>query len=170
MHPIARQFGYALSRVTPYRSIMSPEPLAILLARVGFGVHLALHRRLDRRRLTVIQHRILQLLAAEDARHFRQVARDLRLRRQTVVAASLGLAARGLIIRGARPGDARVVPLSITDEGRRVLHQLQLGIDRLERLLTVRLSPRQAGNVARALRLMDESLLIRPQFEVTGSE
>ncbi len=149
---------------------MAPEPLTLLVARVGLGVHGALYRRLGRRRLTVVQHRVLRTLAASDGRHFRQLARDLRLRRQTVVAASRGLAASGLVTRAAHPTDARVVLLSITDKGRGVLDQLQQCIDRLERLLTVRLSPRQATDVTRALRLIDESLLIRPQFEVTGSE
>lgn len=67
--------------------------------------------------LSVAQLELLSAVADEPGVRPGQLARRLRLARNSVTTLVNGLHARGLIVRGSGPHDARAVTLTLTDEG-----------------------------------------------------
>jgi len=70
--------------------------------------------------LSLAQYRVLGLIAEGEAASSR-IAEKMSVTRSSISAVVDGLVARGLVQRGARAGDRRLLPLTLTPTGQRVL-------------------------------------------------
>ncbi|MFN8025866.1 MAG: MarR family winged helix-turn-helix transcriptional regulator [Acidimicrobiia bacterium] len=104
--------------------------------------------------LTLAQYRVLALVA-DGERHASRVAHALALGKPTVSASVEALAERGLLTRAPAGHDKRATELSVTAEGRRVLHATETAMRaRLDDLL----DPDDAAAVADALARVQRAL------------
>lgn len=99
--------------------------------------------------LSLAQYRVLGLVAEGEAASSR-IAEKMSVTRSSISAVVDGLVARGLIQRGARAADRRLLPLTLTAAGERALAETNTAVG--ERLGTVlgELDERKAGSVRTA--------------------
>ncbi|GGE53457.1 hypothetical protein GCM10007276_33110 [Agaricicola taiwanensis] len=97
--PYSKTVGYALLHAARLHRVR----MAQLLAELG---------------LFPGQEQVLTALAADDGRTIGDLAASLRVRPPTASKAIGRLAAQGLVERRSAPGDARIVRVHLTDEGK----------------------------------------------------
>ncbi|TSJ60544.1 winged helix-turn-helix transcriptional regulator [Starkeya sp. 3C] len=122
-----------------------------------------LQRALAARRLQEIglfpgQESVLKLLADTDGRTMTELAAALKVRPPTASKTVGRLSAQGLLVRRASEGDARLVRVYLTDEGRTRAGAIDDIWDSLEGTMTAGLDGKDRKRLRKLLRKMERNL------------
>ena len=99
--------------------------LMVILAKVA---RQAIHQRLEAHDATLsgLQFGLMKMLAHEGDHTISELSRKFVLDPSTLVPVVDGLERKGLVIRGRDPNDRRRTPLSLTEEGKMLIHEVAL--------------------------------------------
>ena len=103
---------------------MTGPDLGELLMRATRGLRRRWADSLEPWELTPHQARALQVVGELDGPRLGVVAERLRIAPRSATEVIDGLEERGLVVRGADPGDRRATCVSLTDAGREVLSEV----------------------------------------------
>ena len=153
---------------------MKPTPSSTL----GFQLTLAarLYRTQLARRLNEIglfpgQEQVIKALgAAADGLVMSDLARQLQVQPPTLTKTIQRLQSQDLILRRARPGDGRVVHLSLTEAGRSKLALVAEAEVALEAELAALFKPRRGKRLVLSLRKLSRHLAPRPEGDPEPEE
>jgi len=106
--------------------------------------------------LTASEINALANLADGRARTVSELGADVGSRPTTVTSVLDRLERRGLIQRGGRPGDRRVVVVELTPSGRTVAGRVRRAVEDLERRALASLPPATVDGLRTALRALTE--------------
>lgn len=106
--------------------------------------------------LTASEINALANLADGRARTVSELGADIGSRPTTVTSVLDRLERRGLIRRGARPGDRRVVVVELTPSGQTVAGRVRRAVEDLERRALAGLPPATVDGLRTALRALTE--------------
>lgn len=108
--------------------------------------------------VTIAQSHILFEIRRMGSPSMQRVAEELGMDVTTFSRQAKGLEGRGLIVRQVSPDDRRVSLLGLTDEGKRVLEQIdQYMAGKLEQIFSS-MTPFERETVARSLGLLNEAV------------
>jgi DNA-binding MarR family transcriptional regulator len=134
---------FALSEFLPYR-------LAVAATRVSRAFSERYRREFG---LTIPEWRVLAHLAASDAVSIREIHARVGMDKSKVSRAAARLQAAGYLAKSANPGDARLVELRLTPEGRALFARLIPVALAYQAELVERLGPAAPGLAAALDRL-----------------
>ncbi|ADH90132.1 transcriptional regulator, MarR family [Ancylobacter novellus DSM 506] len=133
--------------------------------KIGQRLHhvARLQRALAARRLQEIglfpgQETVLKLLAESDGRTMTELAGALKVRPPTASKTVGRLSAQGLLVRRASEGDARLVRVHLTDEGRSRAGAIDSIWDSLEETMTAGLDGKERKRLRKLLRKIEKNL------------
>jgi DNA-binding MarR family transcriptional regulator len=133
--------------------------------KIGQRLHhvARLQRALAARRLQEIglfpgQETVLKLLAESDGRTMTELAGALKVRPPTASKTVGRLSAQGLLVRRASEGDARLVRVHLTDEGRSRAGAIDSIWDALEETMTAGLDGKERKRLRKLLRKIEKNL------------
>lgn len=130
--------GFDLSQFLPYR-------LAVASSRVSRDFADRYRREFG---LSIAEWRVLAHLGQQDAVSVGDITRKVDMEKSRVSRAAQRLEAAGLVHKTAHPADGRLVALSLTDSGRKMMDQLSDMAQDFQRDLMKRLGPGAAGLLA----------------------
>lgn len=111
------------------------------------------------RQVSMVQCHILFEIRRRGSPSMQQVADELGLDVTTFSRQAKSLVQKGLIVRQTSPDDRRVCLLRVTDEGMRILEEVDHYMaDKLERIFSA-MTPFERETVAKSLALLNEALL-----------
>lgn len=143
--------------------------------KIGQRLHhvARLQRALAARRLQDIglfpgQETVLKLLCESDGRTMSELAAALKVRPPTASKTVGRLSAQGLLVRRASEGDARLVRVHLTEEGRHRAEAIDAISDSIEDTMTAGLDGKDRRRFRKMLRKIDRNL--SAQLGATTSE
>lgn len=104
--------------------------------------------------VTPVQFAALQTVASRPGIDQRTLARTIGFDTSTIAGVIDRLEARGLMCRGPSPGDRRVWLLTLTDAGRRLLHEVMPSMLRTQQRILEPLPPAERAEFVRMLRVL----------------
>jgi DNA-binding MarR family transcriptional regulator len=116
-------------------------PISFLLRQAHTALRGAIDRELAPLGITGPQFSALNVIARLPAISGTELARVSMLRQQTTNEILLALADRGLVDRSPRDGDRRILAITLTREGRRVIADARRIVRRLECRMVAALAP-----------------------------
>lgn len=121
----------------------SPVKTLYLVKKCELGIHVLMEAALREFGLTPGQYTFLSKIRAHDGATSAQLARRLMIKPPSVNEYLLPLLDLKLVSRAASPTDRRILKVSITKKGVRMLQDCDAAVDRLEQDMLEGLSPRQ---------------------------
>jgi DNA-binding MarR family transcriptional regulator len=137
----------------------APQPrLIYLVRRLQVSSYLALEKALERFDVTPTQYTVMSMLAHRERLSSAQLSRRFFVKPQSMIKLIAGLESKNLISRVAANGDRRVLEVSLTSSGRRMLTACEAAVDDLEARMFDKFSPTQRAQFHRLMqKAVDEN-------------
>lgn len=143
-----------MSEATPRleASVDRFEPrISYVIARLERALRMEISGRVRPHGLTTLQYTTLSILGQGGRLSNAQLARRAYMTPQSMSEVLGALERKGLVDRTSEPAVGRVLPATLTSEGRRVLDACSKAVDTLESEMLRDLTPRQATSMRTSL-------------------
>jgi DNA-binding MarR family transcriptional regulator len=141
------------------RNVVLPQPRMIyLVRRLQVSSYLQLEESLQRFDITPTQYTVMSTLAHRERLSSAQLSRRFFVKPQSMIKLIASLEAKNLISRVAANGDRRVLEVSLTPAGRRMLTACEIAVDDLEKRMFEKFSAPQLAQFRRFMqKAVDEN-------------
>lgn len=140
------------------------HPRAIFfLNQANHAVRSRLEAALAKLEITGIQYTVLSVIGNRDGLSSAELSRRFFVTPQTMNELIGSLQRRGLIVRAEDPANRRILRMSLTPEGRRLVDACDKVADGIERDVFGFMTPEQYGELRRLTRMVAQHLRLRDE-------